>query len=180
MLSPGFLGPPREPGQQLLCCIAFVPAGTPTPRPYTAPCSASCWISGTTKSARPALIATAALHCVYACRDSHSKTLYRALQCFLLDFWDHQECQASTDRNCCAALCLCMQGLSLQDPLPRPAMLPPGLLGPPRVPGQHRCSSSTAAVRIAGCTRAEQVLPLAGQGRGPHLHGACGVRDQPC
>jgi hypothetical protein len=27
--------------------------------------------------------------------DSHSKTFYRALQCFLIDFWDHTECQAS-------------------------------------------------------------------------------------
>uniref|UniRef100_A0A383VCQ2 Trichome birefringence-like N-terminal domain-containing protein n=1 Tax=Tetradesmus obliquus TaxID=3088 RepID=A0A383VCQ2_TETOB len=27
--------------------------------------------------------------------DSHSKTLYRALQCFLFDFWDQRECEAS-------------------------------------------------------------------------------------
>lgn len=30
-------------------------------------------------------------------RDSHSKTLYRALSCFLYDFWDQKECEASTD-----------------------------------------------------------------------------------
>jgi hypothetical protein len=30
------------------------------------------------------------------CRDSHSKTLYRALQCFLFDHWDQQECEASS------------------------------------------------------------------------------------
>ncbi|KAF6266055.1 hypothetical protein COO60DRAFT_640959 [Scenedesmus sp. NREL 46B-D3] len=28
--------------------------------------------------------------------DSHSKTFYWALQCFLIDFWDHRECQASS------------------------------------------------------------------------------------
>ncbi|KAF6252248.1 hypothetical protein COO60DRAFT_544594 [Scenedesmus sp. NREL 46B-D3] len=29
--------------------------------------------------------------------DSHSKTLYRALQCFLYDFWGQSECDISTD-----------------------------------------------------------------------------------
>eukprot|EP00882_Tetradesmus_deserticola_P013284 GHRQ01014091.1.p1 GENE.GHRQ01014091.1~~GHRQ01014091.1.p1 ORF type:complete len:538 (+),score=152.89 GHRQ01014091.1:624-2237(+) len=29
--------------------------------------------------------------------DSHSKTLYRALQCFLYDFWGQSECKISTD-----------------------------------------------------------------------------------
>ena len=33
-----------------------------------------------------------------AFRDSHTKSLYRALQCFLIDFWKNQaECEASTD-----------------------------------------------------------------------------------
>lgn len=31
------------------------------------------------------------------CRDSHTKTFYRALQCFLYDFWEQKECQISTD-----------------------------------------------------------------------------------
>jgi hypothetical protein len=31
------------------------------------------------------------------CSDSHSKALYKALQCFLLDFWNHQECRTSPD-----------------------------------------------------------------------------------
>lgn len=31
------------------------------------------------------------------CRDSHAKSLYRALQCFLLDFWNHQECESSPE-----------------------------------------------------------------------------------
>lgn len=31
--------------------------------------------------------------------DSHAKQLYRALQCFLLDFWDHKECEAGTDAS---------------------------------------------------------------------------------
>eukprot|EP00775_Hariotina_reticulata_P008138 gene8138-8332_t len=29
--------------------------------------------------------------------DSHSKALYKALQCFLLDFWNHQECRTTPD-----------------------------------------------------------------------------------
>ncbi|WIA23718.1 hypothetical protein OEZ85_000404 [Tetradesmus obliquus] len=29
--------------------------------------------------------------------DSHTKTLYRALQCFLFDFWNQKECKISTD-----------------------------------------------------------------------------------
>lgn len=42
---------------------------------------------------------------VYAlCSDSHSKTLYRALQCFLFDFWDHHECRVSTQPDDVAAL----------------------------------------------------------------------------
>lgn len=32
-------------------------------------------------------------------RDSHSKTMYRALQCFLLDFWNHKECEVGPDSN---------------------------------------------------------------------------------
>jgi hypothetical protein len=32
-------------------------------------------------------------------RDSHSKSLYKALQCFLIDFWNHQECETSTDSS---------------------------------------------------------------------------------
>jgi hypothetical protein len=33
-----------------------------------------------------------------ACRDSHTKILYRSLQCFLIEFWENQEvCEASTD-----------------------------------------------------------------------------------
>ncbi|WIA44222.1 hypothetical protein OEZ86_010534 [Tetradesmus obliquus] len=36
--------------------------------------------------------------------DSHSKTLYRALQCFLFDFWDQRECEASTSAADVAAL----------------------------------------------------------------------------
>ncbi|KIY98626.1 hypothetical protein MNEG_9339 [Monoraphidium neglectum] len=31
--------------------------------------------------------------------DSHSKQLFKALQCFLIDFWDGRECKASGDDN---------------------------------------------------------------------------------
>lgn len=34
---------------------------------------------------------------VVYCRDSHSKSLYRALACFLFDFWNQKECEASTN-----------------------------------------------------------------------------------
>ncbi|KAF6261763.1 hypothetical protein COO60DRAFT_1636588 [Scenedesmus sp. NREL 46B-D3] len=37
-------------------------------------------------------------------RDSHARFFYRALQCFLLDFWDHQECQATLDSEANAQL----------------------------------------------------------------------------
>jgi hypothetical protein len=32
-----------------------------------------------------------------AYRDSHAKTFYRALQCFLIDFWGQRECATTTD-----------------------------------------------------------------------------------
>jgi hypothetical protein len=38
-----------------------------------------------------------AVCCLFVCRDSHTKTLYRALQCFLYDFWGQKECKISTD-----------------------------------------------------------------------------------
>jgi hypothetical protein len=38
------------------------------------------------------------------CRDSHARFFYRALQCFLLDFWDQQECQATLDSEANAQL----------------------------------------------------------------------------
>jgi hypothetical protein len=34
---------------------------------------------------------------VLLCRDSHSKVLYRALTCFLIDFHNHKECEPSSD-----------------------------------------------------------------------------------
>jgi hypothetical protein len=34
---------------------------------------------------------------VTSCRDSHARFFYRALQCFLFDFWSQQECQATLD-----------------------------------------------------------------------------------
>jgi hypothetical protein len=43
------------------------------------------------------LLHCSAVACVVCCRDSHSKTLYRALQCFLFDFWGQSECKISTD-----------------------------------------------------------------------------------
>jgi hypothetical protein len=45
------------------------------------------------------------LGCALAvCRDSHSKSLYKALQCFLIDFWNHQECETSTDTTAVSQL----------------------------------------------------------------------------
>jgi hypothetical protein len=38
------------------------------------------------------------------CRDSHTKVLFTALQCFMVDFWQHQECRAHTDQNLVAQL----------------------------------------------------------------------------
>jgi hypothetical protein len=42
--------------------------------------------------------------CMSARRDSHARFFYRALQCFLLDFWDHQECQSTLDDEANAQL----------------------------------------------------------------------------
>jgi hypothetical protein len=36
--------------------------------------------------------------------DSHAKALYKALQCFLIDFWNHQECETSTDSGAVSQL----------------------------------------------------------------------------
>ncbi|WIA19825.1 hypothetical protein OEZ85_005733 [Tetradesmus obliquus] len=36
--------------------------------------------------------------------DSHARTFYRAMQCFLMDFWSHQECKPSMDDAANAAL----------------------------------------------------------------------------
>jgi hypothetical protein len=44
------------------------------------------------------------LTCIVLHRDSHSKSLYRALQCFLLDFWDHTECTVGGSEDDAAAL----------------------------------------------------------------------------
>lgn len=30
-------------------------------------------------------------------RDSHSKQLYKALQCFMFDFWDGKDCRPTAD-----------------------------------------------------------------------------------
>lgn len=36
--------------------------------------------------------------------DSHAKAMYKALQCFLIDFWNHQECETSTDSSAVSQL----------------------------------------------------------------------------
>jgi hypothetical protein len=38
------------------------------------------------------------------CSDSHAKSLYKALQCFLIDFWNHQECETSSDSGAVSQL----------------------------------------------------------------------------
>ena len=38
------------------------------------------------------------------CRDSHAKAFYKAIQCFLIDFWNHQECETSTDSGATSQL----------------------------------------------------------------------------
>jgi hypothetical protein len=42
---------------------------------------------------------------ILLCRDSHTKTFYRALQCFMLDFWENQaECESNSDASAVAQL----------------------------------------------------------------------------
>jgi hypothetical protein len=53
------------------------------------------FFSATTNSAAAA--AAAAVAPLHSHRDSHSKSMYKALQCFLIDYWNHQECETSTD-----------------------------------------------------------------------------------
>jgi hypothetical protein len=36
--------------------------------------------------------------------DSHAKAFYKAIQCFLIDFWNHQECETSTDSGATSQL----------------------------------------------------------------------------